>query len=174
MAKEQATRKTNWWLIAAGAILVIFAIAVGGAPGLFLEFLTIWAGVGFIVSGIAGIASYIQIRRVIPGSGWQLFMSILDIVLGILLIAHPFAFAAFIPWMLGCAFIVFGVLEACGAMPFAQFVPELRGVSIASGILSVIVGICFIVWPESLSIWVAAFALVRGVTLIIMGFTSRV
>jgi uncharacterized membrane protein HdeD (DUF308 family) len=173
MPQEQTTRKTNWWLVAAGAVLVIFAIAAAGAPGMFLEFLTIWAGAGFIVSGIAGIASYMQIRKVMVGFGWQLFMSILDIILGILLIAHPFAFAAFIPWLLGCAFIVFGVFEACGSMPFAQLVPESRGLSIASGVLSIIVGICFIVWPESLSIWVAAFAFVRGFTLIIMGFTSR-
>ena len=166
-------RKTNWWLVVGGIILVVCGFAIFAAPGFFLEFLTIWAGAGFLISGVAGIASYIQLRKVKPGAGWDLFMAILDIVVGIMLIAHPFAFASFIPWMLGIVFILFGILEVAGMMPFAKFIPEVRAIAVISGILSIIVGIMFIVWPASLSIWIAAFALVRGITLVAMGFTSR-
>ena len=40
--------------------------------------------------------------------------------------------------------------------------------------LSIVVGVLFIVQPASFAVWVAAFALVRGITLVVMGFTSRV
>lgn len=166
-------RKVNWWLVIGGAVLVVCGIAVFAMPGFFLEFLTVWAGAGFLVSGVAGIVSYVQMRRVYAGSGWNLFMAILDIVVGLLLIAHPFAFAEVIPWMLGVAFIAFGVVEIAGFIPFSALIPDVRVIAIISGVLCIVVGIMFIVWPASLSIWIAAFALVRGITLFAMGFTSR-
>ena len=168
-----AQRKTNWWLVLGGVVLAVCGIAIFAAPGFFLEFLTVWAGAGFIVSGVAGIASYFQLRQVREGAGWTLFMGVLDLLVGILLILHPFAFAAVIPWVLGMFFVGFGILQVAGLVPFARFVPEVRAIAIISGILCILVGIMLFVWPESLSIWVAAFAIVRGITLVAMGFTSR-
>ena len=166
-------RKVNWWLVIGGVVLVVCGIALFVAPGLFLEFLTVWAGAGFLVSGVAGFMSYFQLRRGRDGAAWSLAMAALDLVLGALLIAHPFAFAGTIPWILGVAIIVFGIAEIVGMMPFAKLVPESRIVAIISGALSIVVGVMFIVWPASLSIWISAFALVRGITLVVMGFTVR-
>jgi len=173
MARNMGVRKTNWMLVIAGLLLVLFGIAALGAPWLFLELLTVWAGVGFLVSGVAGIVSYFQMRK-FGASGWNLVMAIVDILLGVILIMHPFAFAEVIPWMLGVAFIVFGILEATGSMPFAGLMPESRAIMVISGVLSVIVGVMFIISPASFSIWVAVFALMRGLTLLFMGFTARV
>ena len=166
-------RKVNWWLVIGGAVLAVCGIAIFVAPAFFLEFLTVWAGVGFIVSGVVGFISYFQLRRGSEGGAWSLAMSILDLALGILFIVQPFAFSATIPWILGVAIIVFGVAEIVGMMPFARLVPESRIVAIISGVLSIVIGVVFIVWPASLSVWIAAFALVRGVTLVVMGFTVR-
>ena len=173
MGAQSGVRKTNWYLVIAGVVLVLFGIAAFSAPWLFLELLTVWAGAGFIFSGVAGAVSYFQMRK-FGASGWNLAMAVVDIILGVLLILHPFAFAEVIPWMLGVAFILFGILEATGFMPFAGLVPESRAVMVISGVLSVIVGVLFIVQPASFSLWVAAFALVRGVTLVVMGFSARV
>lgn len=166
-------RKINWWLIISGVVLVVCGIAIFAAPSFFLEFLTLWAGIGFLVSGVMGIASYFQVRKIAPNAGWHLFMAVLDIAVGLMLILHPLAFATLLPWLLGAVFIGFGVIQIAGLMPFGQLMPETRIVAIISGVLSVLVGVMFIVWPASLSIWVAAFALVRGITLLAMGFTAR-
>ena len=168
-----AMRKTNWWLVIGGVVLVICGIAVFAAPSFFLEFLTVWAGIGFLVSGITGMASYVQMRKVLDNAGWHLFMAVLDVIIGIVLIVHPIAFADVIPWMLGAVFMGFGLVEIIGLMPFSRIVPETRTIAVISGVLSVLVGVMFIVWPESLSLWIAAFALVRGITLISVGFTFR-
>ena len=165
--------KVNWWLVAGGVVLVLCGIALFVAPGFFLGFLTLWAGIGFVVSGIAGFMSYFQLRRGRDGAAWSMVMAGLDVVLGVVFIAYPLAFANAIPWVLGVVIIVFGIAEIVGMMPFAKLVPESRIIAIISGALSIAVGVMFIVWPASLLIWVSAFALVRGITLIAMGLTVR-
>ena len=153
-------RRVNWWLVLGGAALVVFAVCTFVAPMLFLEFLTVWAGVSFLFSAVMGFVTYVK--------------AALDLAMGILIIMHPIAFAPVLPWLLGVFFIIFGVLEMVGTAPLRQYVPESRIIMIISAILTVVVGIMFIIWPASLSIWVAAFALIRGISLIVGGFTTRI
>ena len=166
-------RKVNWWLVLGGAILLVFAIGTFGYPAVFLDLITITAGVGFLISGVSGVITYAQ-TRYFSGAGWTLLMAILDIVVGVMMLVNPLVFAPVLPWMLGITFIVFGILEIGGTAPLGVVVPESRPIIIVSGILTIVVGIMFVIWPTSLSIWVAAFAAVRGITLIAMGFMSRV
>lgn len=166
-------RRTNWWLVLGGVVLVIFAIGTFAAPAVFLELLTILAGFGFLFSGCMGIATFVRTRH-LPGAGWPLFMGILDIIVGGLMLVHPVVFAPVFPWLLGVSFIAFGVLEAGGAIPLGMYLPESRTMMVISGVLTIVVGVMFVIWPSSLSIWVAAFALIRGITLVVAGFTARV
>ena len=82
--------------------------------------------------------------------------------------------APVLPWILGVSFILFGACEAGATIPLGRLIPESRGIAIVSGVLTIVVGIMFLIWPSSLSIWIAAFALIRGITLVVAGFTSRV
>ena len=166
-------RRTNWWLVFGGAILILFAIGTFAFPILFLATITILAGAGFLLSGAAGVATFFRSRG-LPGAGWTLVLSILDTVVGVMMLVHPVAFAPTFPWILGIAFIGFGIVEVVGTTPIGRIVPESRPITIVSGILTVLVGVLFLVWPESLSMWVAAFAALRGITLVVMGFLSRV
>lgn len=166
-------RKTNWWFVLGGAVLVLFAIGTFFAPYFFLEVLTIMAGFGFLFSGAMGIASFVR-WRMLPDAGLTLFMSILDIIAGVVMLVHPIVFAPVLPWLLGVSFIVFGVFEAAGSAPFKGIAPESRTVMVISGVLTAVIGLMFVIWPSSLSIWVAAFALVRGITLVFAGFTAYV
>lgn len=168
-----AKRGPNWWLVVSGLLLALCGVAIFVTPGFFLEFLTVWAGAGFLISGIAGIGSYIQLHKIHQGAVWGLFMGVLDIVVGIMLIAYPFAFSQAIPWVLGAVFIAFGIAQVVGIVTSGVLVPEMRIISMISGILCALVGVMFIVWPSSLSIWIAALALVRGITLVAMGFTAK-
>ena len=165
-------RKTNWWLIIAGIVLMIFAIGTFAFPVFFLELITITAGIGFLFAGVSGIATFFQVRS-LPGAGWTLLMAVLDILVGALMLMHPVVFAPVLPWILGASFVLFGIVETAGTAPLGKLIPESRPITIVSGVLTILVGIMFIVWPTSLSIWVAAFAAVRGITLIAMGIMSR-
>ena len=174
MPGDASARKINWMVVIMGVLLVVLGAAAIAAPWVFLEFLTIWAGAGFVASGIVGLASYVSANKALPGSGWNLVMGILDVVLGVLFIAHPFWFADVIPWMLGVSFIVFGILEVVGMVPLGKSAPTLRATVVISGILSIVTGVLFIMNPASLSIWVAMFAIIQGVSMIVMGFSARI
>ena len=163
-------RTVNWWLALSGIVLAICGIAIFAAPAFFLGFPTVLAGVGFLASGVMGAISYVQVRKRAGNAGFHAFMAVLDIAVSLMLVAYPYAFVEMAPWLLGISFIVFGVAEIIGLMPFTHLIPETRTIAIVSGVLSVLVGIMFLVWPASLSLWVAAFVLVRGITLIAVGF----
>lgn len=165
--------KINWWLVLGGVVLLVFAIGTFAYPAVFLDMITIMAGVGFLVAGVSGIITYAQ-TRYFPGAGWTLLMGVLDIVVGLMMLVHPIAFAPVLPWLLGISFIAFGILEIGGTAPLGMAIPESRPIIVVSGVLTIVVGIMFVIWPTSLSIWVAAFASVRGITLIAMGFMFRV
>lgn len=165
-------RGINWWLIAGGIVLIIFAIGTFAAPVFFLELVTIMAGFGFVFSGVTNIVTYFRLRP-IPGAAGTLLMAVLDIAVGVLMLVYPLVFAPVLPWMLGACFVAFGLLEIVGSAPLGQVVPESRVIMVISGILTVVVGAMFFMWPESLSIWVAAFALIRGVTLIVCAIANR-
>ena len=165
-------RRTNWWLVGGGAVLILFAFGTFAFPLIFLGTITVLAGFGFLVTGVSGIATFVRSRG-LPGAGWTLVLAALDFIVGAMMLMHPVAFAPTIPWMLGIIFITFGIVEVVGTTPLGRLMPESRPITIVSGVMSAIVGIMFIIWPESLSIWIAAFAAVRGITLIVMGFLSR-
>lgn len=175
MSKKDDTKaqEVNWWYVAGGFILAFCGIVALVSPSLFMAYLTIFAGAGFLLSGFAGLISYWKTRHYKDTSKANLIMAILDIIVGILLIAYPFALEGVVPWFLGVVFILFGILEIIGVMPFAKFQLDSRAIMVIAGILAIIVGVLFIVWPESLSLWIAAFALVRGITLVAVGFTER-
>jgi len=170
---SNSERSVNWPLALGGIVLVICGIAVFAAPASSLKFLPVWAGIGFLVSGAMGIVSYVRTTKHMGKAGFHMFMAALDIAVGVILVVHPFAFAEVIPGLLGISFIVFGVAEVAGLMPFTHLFPETRTIAVISGVLSVLAGVMFLVWPASLSLWVAAFVLVRGITLIAVGFILR-
>lgn len=169
----ERTKTTNWWYVGGGVILLLCGAAALLAPHIFLAYLTVFAGLGFLLSCFAGLMSYRSAQRVKGSTGTTILMAVLDGILGVLLMAYPFAFEAVIPWLLGVGFIAFGVMEIVGVMPFTRFASDSRTIMVIAGILAIVVGVMFIVWPASLSIWIAAFALVRGITLIAVGFTAR-
>ena len=166
-------RRANWWLVAAGAVLGLCGAAILVVPGLVLKSLSLWSGVAFLVSGALGIVSYARVRRGREGAAWSFVMAAFDMLVGVLLAVHPVLFADMAPGILGIAFAAFGVVEIVGMMPFAKLADESRIIAIISGVLSVALGVMFAIWPSSLPIWVAAFAIVRSITLIAMGLTTR-
>ena len=165
-------RRTNWWLVGGGIVLVLFAFGTFAFPLIFLGTLTVLAGFGFLVTGISGVATFVRSRG-LPGAVWTLVLAVLDFIVGAMMLMHPVVLAPVIPWSLGIVFIGFGIVEIVGTTPLCRLMPESRPITIVSGIMAALVGVMFLIWPESLSIWIAAFAAVRGITLIVMGFLSR-
>ena len=144
----------NWQLIVAGILFIIFGLVCAFFPGLTLASIAFIVGAAFVVSGVVNIATFIRDRDLLGFSGWILAYGILDVLIGAMFVIHPFAFAAVLPWVIGAFVLVFGIYEV-----MATF----------SGAISIVIGFMFFSMPEMLALFIALFALLRGVDLIVVG-----
>lgn len=166
------TKKHDWGLIVAGILLIICAGFFVVAPGLTLVTITAIAGAAFLVSGIFDIINYVRFRKVMDLSGWAFAYAILDIIIGLMFLLHPLAFAAVIPWVIGAFFLVFGVFEIIGAFRIKKTGLSMWGWMLFSGIVSALCGLTFFFAPASLSIFLSVFVLMRGISMIVYGWNA--
>ena len=141
-------KKHDAGLIVAGVLLVLCAFLLFFAPGVALVTLTAIAGAAFLVSGV------------------------FDIVVGLMLLVHPFAFAAVIPWVVGFFFALFGAVEIAGSLRIRKVGAPMWGWMLFSGIVSALCGLAFFVVPATLSIFLAVFVLMRGASLVVYGWNA--
>ena len=168
-----AIKKHDAGLIVAGILLIVCAFLFLLAPGVTLVTLTAIAGAAFLVSGIFDVITYVRFREAMSLSGWALAYAVLDIVIGLMFLIHPIAFAAVIPWVIGFFFAVFGVVEIVGSLRIRKGGAPMWGWMLFSGIVSVLCGITFFVAPASFSIFLSVFILMRGVSLVFYGWNAN-
>lgn len=168
----ETTKKRDWGLIVAGILLLICGMLFFWAPWLTLVTLTAIAGAAFLVSGVFDIIDYVRFRKIMELSGWVLAYAVLDIIIGLMLLLHPIAFAMFLPWLVGLFFIVFGIFEVVGAFKVRRSGISLWGWMLFSGIVGILCGLAFFLLPEIFSIFLAVFVIMRGVSLIFYGVNA--
>ncbi|MCI8467983.1 MAG: hypothetical protein HFJ75_00495 [Eggerthellaceae bacterium] len=166
-----ATNKRDWGMFAAGIALIIAGFIFLLAPGLTLVSIAAVAGVMFLVVGAFDVYYYARYRKVMDYTGWMLASAICDIILGIMFLVNPIIAAEVIPWVAGAFMAAYGIFEIVAGV-------QLRGVVswgwlIAGGIVSILCGVCFFIWPASFAIFLAFFLMMRGVTLAVAGATPH-
>lgn len=162
----------NWQLIVAGILFVLFSAVCLFFPGLTLDSITFMIGAAFVLSGVVHIASYIRDRDVLDLSGLVLAYAILDVLIGLMFVVHPMVFAAVIPWVAGMFTIVFAIYELIGSFVSRKAGFSLWGWLLISGVLTLVMGMGFFLVPEMFAILIGLFALVRGVSLIVLGVNA--
>lgn len=170
---EPFSVKHNGQLITAGVLFVIFGLVCAFFPGLTIVSIAWMVGAAFVLSGIVDIITYNRNKDFLSLSGWVLAYGILDILIGAMFLIHPVAFAAVVPWMIGGCSLVFGIFEISESIAARRAGFALWGWLLISGILTFVIGVLFFIWPETLAIWISLFALMRGASLIILGWNSR-
>lgn len=168
-----AKSERNGQLIVAGVLLIIFGVVCALFPGLTLGSIAFMVGAGFLVAGVVNFMNYTREKDSLGGSAWLLAYGVLDVVIGLMFIIHPLAFAAILPWLIGACIGVFGVFEIIESISLKNLGFSLWGWLLVSGIVSLLLGLLFFVMPELLAFYIAAFALWRGVSLIILGANSQ-
>ena len=163
----------NWQLIVAGILLVIFGLACLVFPGLTLASMAFMVGAAFMLSGIVNVVTFLRDRDALQLSGCVLAYGIIDILLGLMFLIHPAIFAVVLPWVAGLFVIVFSIYEIAGSFITRKGGFPLWGWLLFSGIVSLIIGASFFFAPEMFAICIGAFALMRGVSLIVLGANSR-
>lgn len=162
-------RTTNWGMVIGGAILLAIGIFCMVYPGLTLSILSVVAGLGFLIVGIANLAAYITSRTVLKTSVWALAYSILDILVGLLFILYPVALAPVIPFICGVGVLIFAIAELAGAFRVHAMGVSFWGWTLFSGIISAIIGVLFFVYPASLALYIGLFAAMQGISVLVYG-----
>lgn len=169
---SQIKKERNYSLIVPGILLIFFGALCAFYPGITLLSVTFIAGAGFVFAGIVNIVSYVRERKAMGYSGWYVAYGILDILIGLMLLIHPFATAYVIPWLIGAFVIAYSIVEICSIIAARKSLGSMWGLGLVSAILSLVVGVCFFVFPETLAIFIALFAVIRGAMLVTAGWSG--
>ncbi|MEG2368883.1 MAG: DUF308 domain-containing protein [Raoultibacter sp.] len=164
-------KKWDWGLIVAGVLLTVCAGVCAFFPGLTLVTIAAVAGAGFLISGIGDVIFYVRFHKTMEMSGWALAYAALDIILGLMFLLHPMAFASVIPWVVSFGFLLFGIFEAVVAVKAKGLGAPMWGFSLFSGIVNVLCAIALFMFPASFALFIAFFALWRGISLVVQGIT---
>jgi uncharacterized membrane protein HdeD (DUF308 family) len=160
---EDVRRNSGWFIALGAALIVLGMIALWAAAGTTLFSVILFGWLLFF----GGIFQTVHAFRVRPWSGLvlQFLIGILNIVVGILMVANPTAGAAGLTLLLASFFIVGGAFRI--ALGARQQFPG-RGWAIFTGMVNILLGLLIWAhWPAS-SLWV--IGLFVGVDLIFTGW----
>jgi uncharacterized membrane protein HdeD (DUF308 family) len=166
----------NWWAIALrGAFAILFGLIAVFMPGLTLASLVLLFGAYMVVDGIFSIVAGIRAAARHERWGMLLFEGIVDLIAGAIAFLWPLVTVlAFIILMAVWA-IAHGVLLlwAC----FRLHPAHGRWLMGFGGVASIIWGLLLFLFPIAgavvLTLWMGAYALVFGVTLLVLAFRLR-
>ena len=176
---ETATRqisRTYWWLIILRAVVaILFGIMALISVQFALLFLVYLFGVYVLLDGIVAIILSLQERN--SSSGWWVLfvLGIVGIVVGVLCFIHPGNVALLIFYLVGIWLIISGIIGILSAFTLRAAGGE--GLLVIVGIVSIIVGIIFVIHPTTsilTIVWIlGVFALIYGIIQIVRAIQLR-
>lgn len=150
-----------------GILFIIAGIMCLASPGGTLLSLAFILGFFTLISGILSLCFYFNGFRAFDGSGFVLFASIADILIGMFLLGNQVFVAAAIPFVFASWILVAGVLAVVHAFDFNKAGFPGWHIFLIIGILTVLFAICSFMDPAISAFtitFMVGFALIsRGV-----------
>jgi uncharacterized membrane protein HdeD (DUF308 family) len=181
MSRLETFRHTvkNWWLL---LLLGIAAFGVGifvfAQPGFSYAAMAVLFAILILFAGAVNIVLAISNTNAAIGKGWLWAGGVVEILIGLLLIAHPGISAATLPYFLGfwLMFRSFGLIGS-GSDLMSMRVPG-GGWTVFVGILLLICSVMILAQPflfgvEAVLIWVGVSLLVAGIAMAVSAFELR-
>jgi len=162
-----------WWLILLWGILALFlGIALLMTPGITTVLLITFMGAYWLVGGIFALASLAVDRTAM---GWKIFLSVINILAGILIFIYPF-YATIFTLALVVIFIGFWACFVGAAHIFQAFTKKDWGNGVI-GIISLIFGLLLLINSFIAAILLpfvaGGFAIVMGLCSIFVAFMAK-
>lgn len=168
--KNENLKKAKWSLVGQGVILLLMGIICLLWPGVALVTVTTMVGIGFLISGIASIAGFATLGAFSLFPGWTLFGGIVNVLLGILFLLHPLASAYTLLWLIAVLILVGGVMQLTSCWKLRKAGSSSWVFALISGIATIVLGILVLAYPALIVYYLAVFALVYGIVLIVAAF----
>jgi uncharacterized membrane protein HdeD (DUF308 family) len=166
----------NWWLIALrGVFAILFALIAFFWPGAAILSFVLFFSAYMLVDGVFAIVAAVRAASNHQRWGLLVLEGIVDILTGIIAFAWPGLTVVFFITLMAVWSLITGILMVVAAF---KLNPEYgRGWLIFSGIVSVLFGVALLVAPlvgaVVLTWWLGAYALVFGITLIVLAFKLK-
>jgi uncharacterized membrane protein HdeD (DUF308 family) len=166
----------NWWALALrGVVAILFGIIAIFWPGITATVLVLWFGVYALVDGVFALVAGLRAARQHGRSGALLLEGILNIVIGIIVFLLPGAALVALIYLIALWAVVTGIALTAAGMALTRLSGEW--LLVASGLLSILLGIVLFVQPAvgivALSWWLGAYALLFGIALVSAAFRIR-
>lgn len=166
----------NWWVVALrGLFALIFGAIALLLPGVTIAALILLFAAYMLVDGILAIVASVRAGRRHERWGLLLLEGILDLVAGGLAIVWPLITVLAFVYLLAAWSIVTGGLMFSAS--FRLHLTHGRWLLALAGAASVVWGFLLLFWPFIgaivLAWWLGIYALVFGVTLLILAFRLR-
>jgi uncharacterized membrane protein HdeD (DUF308 family) len=166
----------NWWAIALrGVFAIIFGIIALLMPGATMLALVLLFAAYLLVDGIFAIIAAVRAARRQERWGWLIFEGLVDLVTGGIAAVWPLITIVAFALLMGAWAIVTGAL-LLGAS-YRLNIPHGRWLMALAGAISVIWGVLLIIWPLIgalvLTWWMAAYALIFGVAMLVLALRLR-
>ena len=164
----------NWWLVALrGALAVIFGILTLAWPGVSLLALILLWGFYALVDGISSIALGAAVR----GHRWSnVLIGAVGIIAGLVAILLPGETAVVLLVIIAIWAIVAGVVQIAAGLALRRAIAHAWFLILTGG-LTLVLGIVLLLNPGAgalaLVTTIAIFALIWGISLILLGFRLR-
>ncbi|MDR0798414.1 MAG: DUF308 domain-containing protein, partial [Dysgonamonadaceae bacterium] len=169
--------KHCWISFVVGILFIAIAVIMLLFPIESYETISRVFAVLMFVVGIFEVVFAFSNRKLLPGWGWILSLGILDVVLGVFLIAHPYLSASLIIFILAFWLIFRGFSLIGTSMDLQRFGNQTWGWYLAIGILSIICAIGIIFFPaagEFTVVYIIAFTfLFLGVARVLLSFDLK-
>jgi uncharacterized membrane protein HdeD (DUF308 family) len=166
-----------WWItLLRGVFWILFALAIFLMPGVSLLTLTLMFGFFVLLDGVTKVASAFSGRHEYVNWWVQLVAGLAGILVGILTFVSPGTTVLALILYIAIWAIATGILEIVTAIHLRK---EIEGEFwlVLAGLATVVFGVLLVARPGvgALTVlWmIAAYALVIGVTLIVVAFRAR-
>jgi uncharacterized membrane protein HdeD (DUF308 family) len=166
----------NWWLVALrGVFALIFGIIALLLPGVTIAVLVLLFAAYMLVDGVFAIIAGIRAARRHERWGLLIFEGIADFAAGAIAIVWPLITVIVFVYLLAAWAIVTGGLVFSAALRL--HLEHGRWLLAFGGLVSLIWGFLLLFWPiagaVALTWWLGAYALLFGITLLILAFRLR-
>lgn len=164
----------NWWLVALrGALAVIFGIVTLAWPGLTLLALIFLWGFYALVDGISSIA----LGAAVQGHRWaNVLIGVVGVLAGLVAILLPGETAVVLLVIIAVWAIVAGAVQIVAGIALRRSIAHAWFL-IVTGALTLVLGVVLLFDPGAgalaLVTTIAVFALIWGISLILMAFRLR-
>lgn len=167
-----------WWVgVLLGILFLLLGIWVIQSPVESFVTFAIYFAITYIISGVGAITFSISNREALDGWGWQLGGGILELIMGIALLANPGVSMIVLAFFVGFWLLFRGFSTISIALELKRDGGQNWGWILFSGILTSILAFMVLLNPlyavSTLSIFVGLSLIMAGVAAILIGFQIR-